>query len=85
MSRKPDQKPKSVHDDTERLELVFKRALEDDGEIWTPAERQKNLEDLNPIIARYRAKSIELGVPVGRPKKNGSVDANGKPVARRSA
>lgn len=82
MSRKPDRKPKSVHDDTERLELVFKRALEDEGEIWTPAERQRNLERLNPIIADYRAKSIALGVG-GKSKKNGV--ANGKAQARRSA
>lgn len=89
MSRHPDHKPKSIADDRERLELVFKRVLGDDSEIWTPEERKRNLERLNLLIADYRAKCIELGIAGGktlkkRPTANGKAQ-NGRAALRRSA
>lgn len=61
MSRNPDQKPKAIHDDTERLELVFKRLLHADADVWPSKQKQKLLKLLNPLISAYRDKCVELG------------------------
>ena len=83
MSRNPDQKPKAIHDDAERLELVFKRLLHAEADVWSVKEKQKLLKLLNPLISAYRSKCVELGdvsAPTGR-RTNG----NGSRTLQRSA
>lgn len=70
MSRRPDITPKSIAADREYLELVFKRVLEDEGEaVWKATEKKVAFDLLDPLIAMFRKKCIELGVagPVSAP------------------
>lgn len=89
MSRKTDHKPKSVKDDWRRLELIFARALEDGGELWSVEDRKWILKQLDPVVTKYRTRAIELGV--GTEGKtvlngNGGTVAKGRSVQpRRSA
>ena len=92
MSRRTDHKPKSIKDDFRRLELVFTRAFEDGGELWTPDDRRWILKNLDPVVQKFRSRMLELGVTPssnGRSNgKNGGARQNGRAAqvpARKSA